>query len=124
MFEGITAVQLQPRNALVLIARERQTETDAGIVIPSGEYGDYSIARILKLGPGTCSDINDPISGGRMADLADLTEGDRVIIKAGVGGGVTRGGQRLPVVKKTLPFKIDGDDVELINQHDILLILK
>lgn len=115
-------VMMQPRNGLVLITRETIAETEQGIILPSGSsVGEFDVARIVAIGPGTPAE-----NGGRIADVADLEVGMRVVIKSAnvrtspsrIPGAVSRESR-----PSTLPFKINGEETELIHQADILTIL-
>jgi co-chaperonin GroES (HSP10) len=114
---------LKPRNGLILIRRDPPREaTEAGIVLPTDpDQGKFILATILALGPGL-------IDVAQRVGLDDLEIGMRVVIKANNPEGRRPGAipgtvepQKNPL---TLPFKVDGEDVELINQHDILAIIE
>lgn len=112
----------KPRNSLVLIMREaKKDRTEAGIHIPTGGLGEFDIATVLALGPGTPSD-----TAGRMDDLSDLEVGMRVVVKtanARIVQGQIPGTRSRQTAPTTLPFRIDGEEVEVISQFDILMIL-
>lgn len=112
---------LRPRNSLVLIRRQRATETAEGIQLPEAGAGDFDVAVIISVGLGIT------IDPGERVDTADLAPGQLVLIKAAdrvQRPGKIAGTMQVGKAMRTLPLQIEGEDVELINQHDILAILE
>ncbi len=103
----------QPRNGLVLIRRIKREKTDAGIIIPDGQYGDYAIGEVIAIGAGTPTTATT-------TDVDDLTVGSIVMFQSGRQGNPLQG---QPGRKNTIPFKVDGEEVELMDERTIFGIL-
>jgi co-chaperonin GroES (HSP10) len=108
-------MNIQPRNGLVLIRLIKQKEerkTSSGIVIPTHSGTMMDKAEILAVGRGIWD-------YGKHAQTDDLQPGMLVLIKAG-----TRGQNVGEQMRSHLGMTVDGEDVSLINQMDVLAIVK
>jgi co-chaperonin GroES (HSP10) len=94
----------QPRNAFVLVRRIKLPEQEGGIIVPSNEYGNFAFAEILA----------------HMGDCDDLKVGDTVLIKTGSNARPMSG---QPRIETTLPFKVDGEKVELLNEQAVIAVV-
>ncbi len=104
----------QPRNSLVLVRRVKQERTEAGIILPAGQVGDFAIGEIIDIGPGM------PTEAGCIGTL-DLEVGDLIMFQAGVAAAPLQG---RPIPKKsTLTFKVGGEEVELLDERQIIGII-
>ena len=113
---------LKPRNGLVLIRRDKGREkTEAGIFLSiDPEQGKFVLATVVAIGPGL---LDVAIRVG----MEDLAVGMRVIVKANNPDSKRQtalGNIENKENPCTLPFKVNGEKVEIINQHDILAIVE
>lgn len=109
----IEVKSFQPRNGLVLIRRIKTDKTSEGIIIPSGQFGDYAIGEVLAIGAGTPTTATT-------TDVDDLTVGNIVMFQSGHQGNPI---QNRPARKNTIPFKVAGEEVELMDERTIIGIL-
>lgn len=109
----IDVLTFKPRNSFVLIRRIKRDKTSEGIIIPSGQYGDFAIGEVLAVGPGMPTTATT-------TDVFDLMTGHIIMFQAGNQGNPLQG---RPARKDTLPFKVDGEDVELLDERMIVGII-
>ena len=111
--------RLKPRNTLVTVRRHRQKEKKIGAIIMPEGFGQFETAEIIEVGPGNPADSG---SGGRCDNTADLKPGQTVLIRASkrVSGPTGQAG----TAKTSLPFEINGDDIDILDQTEILGILE
>ena len=109
----IDVMTFKPRNSFVLIRRLKRDKTSEGIIIPSGQYGDFAMGEVIDVGPGM------PTTAVT-TDVFDLEPGQIVMFQAGNQGNPLQG---RPARKDTLPFKVGGEDVELLDERMIVGII-
>ena len=98
-----TKTKLKPLGSRVVIkALEREEITKSGIVLPDTAKEKPQEGRVLAVGPGD----RHPDTGQRIP--VDLKEGDRVLFQKYAG----------------TEFKIEGDELLIVSQKDILAIVQ
>lgn len=102
---------LRPRMGLCLIRliEQKETKTNAGIIVPNSEGAMWQEAELLAVGPGIPNEHGVPYG------TDDLKVGMRVLVKSGgqMGGMQTR----LPV------FASGGQNISMVNYQDIHMVL-
>jgi co-chaperonin GroES (HSP10) len=112
--------KFQPRNAFVLVRRIELPKQEGGIIVPSNEYGNFAFAEILAMGPGNACVSRIDRETAHMGDCDDLKVGDTVLIKTGSNARPMSG---QPRIETTLPFKVDGEKVELLNEQAVIAVV-
>jgi co-chaperonin GroES (HSP10) len=111
--DKVTAQDFIPRNGLVTVKRLGKLEDNkAGAIILPDSTMQMDVAKVILVGRGT------PGVGGIEDDTKDLEPGQHVLIKTEKEMGP---GMR---AKLGLKFRIGDGEVELMNQCDILAIIK
>jgi len=111
--DNLTPTDFIPRNALVTVRRLGKLDEDkVGAIMLPASTNKFDVAKIILVGPGTPGDI------GIETDTHDLKPGQLVLIKV---ESQPRPGM---TATTTLKFRVSGESVELMNQHDILAILE
>jgi co-chaperonin GroES (HSP10) len=113
---------MRPRNSLVLVRilpQEKNRKTEQGIIIPDtkGNGGFYKRAVVLDTGPGMITE-----GEGKRVGMDDLRTGQLVLIKAGVYQQVND--IHRAVSDYGARVQVNGEELVLINQIDILAIIE
>ena len=104
-----------PRNSLVLVRPfVAQKITDGGIILPNSVKATFALGVIIAKGPGT------PSVGKRNPDTEDLTVGQTVMYQSGSPGDALR---NRPADDSTLPFKVNGETVIMIDERQVVGIV-
>lgn len=108
--------RLKPRNHLVTIKRLRgEAKTGAGVIMPEG-YGSFDLAEVVDVGAGSAAMVDS----SRCGDTDDLRPGMIVIVKT--AHKVQSANGQSGKAEHTLPFTVNGEKVELVQQQDIMAI--
>lgn len=113
---------MKVRHAFVLIRRIKMpADTTGGIVVPGDAYGNYAMGEIVDVGTGNPAVSNDGTAAtGYDFSTADLKEGMHVLFKSGRNANPLSG---RPAEERTLPFKVNGEKLELLHEGDIIAIV-
>ncbi|MDA8019833.1 MAG: co-chaperone GroES [Thermoanaerobaculia bacterium] len=99
--QGGTTVNIRPlHDRIVAKRREQEEQVRGGIIIPDSAKEKPQEAEIVAVGPGKTDD-----SGNRVA--LDVKVGDRVLIGKYAGSEI----------------KLDGDDLLILREDDVLAVI-
>lgn len=113
--ESVTADTFHPRNALITIRRLGRfgENSKIGSIEMPDTMNTFDICEIIRVGRGT------PGDNGIETDTDDLSPGDKVLVKTEQVDP-----QRGIRMTKTTKVIVDGEEIEIVNQFDILVIME